>query len=261
MSIPQAEIYSGKLFFNSVLPLFKEITLGAKLGKLFGGKSGVIQVSAFANGEKWGTHFLLDQGEMTVKLGPHPAPTVDLEFKTLQEFNDFFKGKSKKLPKIRGLKYLNLVIPTFRVLLKMAALLGAADPPSKAEDKVLLVKLYFYLLSSGISQLNKCGHPEVSSWARSSPDRVYAWSVDNFPELSAHIRVKAGKTKSSRGPYTRSKPFFTMRFDTPDSALGILLQKDDMLQSTAQEKLIMEGAPEFGAQIGGFMMLVGEYAK
>jgi hypothetical protein len=34
-----------------------------------------------------------------------------------------------------------------------------------------------------------------------------------------------------------------------------------MLRSTAEEKLIMEGAPEFGAQIGGFMMLVGEYAK
>lgn len=261
MSIPQAEIYSGKLFFNSVLPLFKEIALGTKLRKLFAGKNGVIQVSAFAGEEKWGTHFLLDQGKMTVKLGPHPAPTIELEFKSLMEFNDFFKGKSKKLPKIKGLKHLSLVVHTFRVLLKMAALLGAAEPPAKPKEKALLVKLYFYLLSSGISQLNKCDHPEVSAWARSSPDRVYAWSVDGYPELSAHIRVKAGKTKSSRGQYTRSKPFFTMRFDTLDSALGILLQKDDLLQSTAAEKLIMEGAPEFGAQIGGFMMLVGEYAK
>ena len=154
--------------------MFTEIALGTKLHKLFAGKRGIIQVSAFAGEEKWGTHFLLERGEMTVKLGPHPAPTVDLEFQTLQEFNDFFKGKSKKLPKIRGLKNLGLVIPTFRVLLKMAALLGATDPPAKLEDKVLLVKLYFYLLSSGISQLNKCGHPEVSAWAKASPDRVYA---------------------------------------------------------------------------------------
>jgi hypothetical protein len=34
-----------------------------------------------------------------------------------------------------------------------------------------------------------------------------------------------------------------------------------MLASAAAKKLIMEGAPEFGAQIGSFMMLVGSYAK
>ncbi len=46
------------------------------------------------------------------------------------------------------------------------------------------------------------------------------------------IRVKAGKTKSARGEYTYSKPFFTMRFDSVDSALGILLQTDDMIEAT-----------------------------
>lgn len=255
------EIYSAKIFFNAVLPLFKEIALSTKLKRSFSGKSGVIQVSAFADDGKWGTHFVLDNGVMTVQLGTHPSPTVDLEFKSLRSFNAFFKGTSKKLPKIKGMFNLGLVIPTFRVLLKMAALLGATDAPADRQERVLLVRLYFYLLSSGISQLNKSGHPEVSAWAKASPDRVYAWSVDNYPELAAYIRVKAGKTKASRGQYQRSKPFFTMRFDTPESALGILLQKDDMLASAAAKKLIMEGAPEFGAQIGSFMMLVGSYAK
>ena len=143
----------------------------------------------------------------------------------------------------------------------MAKLLGASDIPEKEEDRQLLVKLYFYLLSSGISQLNKSGHPEVSKWAKSSPDRVYAWAVDGCPELSAYIRVKNGNTKACRGQYTRSKPFFTMRFDSTTSALGILLSKDEMLKSTAEGKLIMEGAPEFGAQLGEYMLLVGSYAK
>lgn len=256
-----AEIYTSKIFLNSVLPLFKQVAVNTDLNKLFAGKSGVIQVSALVPEGKWGTHFILDNGEMTVKLGAHPSPTVDLEFGSLRHFNRFFKGTSKKLPKIKGFTKLGLVIPTFRVLLKMSSLLGSEDPPKNPGDRVLLVKLTFYLLASGISQLNKCGHPQVSAWAKASPDRVYAWAVNGYPDLSAHIRVKGGKTKASRGQYTRSKPFFTMRFDSPESALGILLQKDDMLESTAQKKLIMEGAPEFGAQLGEFMLLVGSFAK
>ena len=85
--------------------------------------------------------------------------------------------------------------------------------------------------------------------------------MDNEPTVSAYIRVKAGKTKAGRGVYKRAMPFFTMRFDSLDSALGILLSTDDMMESTRQSKLIMEGAPEFGAQIGEFMMLVGAMAK
>ena len=56
-------------------------------------------------------------------------------------------------------------------------------------------------------------------------------------------------------------PFFTMRFNNLDSALGILLSTDDMLDSTKKGKLIMDGAPEFGAQIGEYMILVGSYAQ
>ncbi len=109
--------------------------------------------------------------------------------------------------------------------------------------------------------MNKAGHPDVSKWARKSPDRVYAWVLDDMPDVAAYLRVKAGNTKSARGLYTRSKPFFTMRFDSADSALGILLEIDDMIEATINGKLIMEGAPEFGAQLGEYMLLVGSYAK
>ena len=53
----------------------------------------------------------------------------------------------------------------------------------------------------------------------------------------------------------------TMRFDNLDSALGILMSIDDMIESVQQGKLIMDGAPEFGAQIGEYMIMVGDYAK
>ena len=116
-------------------------------------------------------------------------------------------------------------------------------------------------MSSGISQLNKAGHPEISKWVKKSPDRVYAWTVNGEEKLSAFLRIKAGNSKASRGLYKRSKPFFTMRFDSTDSALGILMELDDMIESTIKGKLVMEGAPEFGAQLGDYMGIVGSYAK
>lgn len=56
-------------------------------------------------------------------------------------------------------------------------------------------------------------------------------------------------------------PFFTLRFDTLDSALGTLLGTDDMLTAVKQGHIIMDGAPEFGGQFGGFMLAVGDLAK
>lgn len=147
------------------------------------------------------------------------------------------------------------------VLLKMSSLLNIKAAPEDEDTQKLAVKCFFYLLSSGISQLNKNGHEAVHDWATKSPDRVYAWAVDGYPEVSAFLRVKAGKTRSGRGVYKRAMPFFTMRFDSLPSALGILLSTDDMLESTKQGKLIMDGAPEFGGQIGEFMMQVGAYAQ
>lgn len=56
-------------------------------------------------------------------------------------------------------------------------------------------------------------------------------------------------------------PFFTLRFDNLDSALGILLGTDDMLEAVKTGHLIMDGAPEFGGQIGTYMLEVAALAK
>ncbi|NTV91649.1 MAG: hypothetical protein HGA22_15035 [Clostridiales bacterium] len=285
------DLYSNKIILNAVLPLLKVLIESKKeLGKGFAGKNAVVQFSArsgnaegadtkgngtaadgiagnstsgdnAAASRKVAMHFVIEAGEITVKRGAAEKPDVDFEFKGIEEFNAFFKGKSSKLPKIIGLRHLGIVIPTFKALMTMSKVLGAVKAPEAEADKDLLVKMFFYLLTSGISQLNKSGHPEISKWVLKSPDRVYAFAVTGKPELSAFIRVKAGNSKASRGEYTRSKPFYTMRFSDTDAALGILLETDDMLESTAKEKLIMEGAPEFGAQIGEYMKLVGSYIK
>lgn len=263
------EFLTNKIFMNAALPLLKTIVADIpSLSKKFKAVHCVYQVSALdpeAPGGKYATHFQVNCDEWVIHMNKiDPKPMVELEFKSVEAMNAFFKGKMSPatLPKMKGLvKYPEYFIPFLMALLKMASLLGAKEPPEDEETKRLLVKCYFYLLSSGISQLNKNGHEAVHDWAMKSPDRVYAWAVNNEPTVSAFIRVKAGKTKAGRGTYKRALPFFTMRFDSLDSALGILMSIDDMLESTRQGKLIMEGAPEFGAQIGDFMIQVGAMAQ
>lgn len=254
--------YASIIFLNAVLPLLKVIIESEdKLKRKFSTLSGIVQISAMNDNEKVATHYLIDEGEIKVVKGVHQSPTLELCFNSVESFNGFFKGTSKKLPKFKGLKHIKLFLATLTALLRMAKLLGLNVPPNDEEEKKLLVRLYFYLLSSGISQLNKAGHPEISKWVKKSPDRVYAWTVSDDESLSAFIRLKAGNSKASRGIYKRAKPFFTMRFDSPESALGILMETDDMIESTIQGKLVMEGAPEYGAQLGNYMTIVGGYAK
>jgi len=262
------DILTNKIFLCAALPLVKVIAMDIpKLAKKFEHTHSVIQVSALdpdSPDGKVATHFVVNSGEWLVHADKVTKnPHIELEFKSIEAMNGFFKGKigPATLPKMRGLKNTGTFVAFMMVLLKMSALLGAKAPPEDEDTKKLLVKCFFYLLSSGISQLNKQGHEGVHGWALKSPDRVYAWAVNGYPELSAYIRVKAGKTRAGRGEYKRALPFFTLRFNNLDSALGILMSLDDMLEATKAGRLIMDGAPEFGAQIGEYMLIVGDYAK
>jgi hypothetical protein len=273
----EKDIYANRIFLNAALPLVKVLSREVPaLKKSFRGKNGVIQISALVQPEDAaiagivpvegkaalvGTHFIVTDGEITVGLGPSGAkPGVELRFKNIPTLNAFFKGDMKALPKISGV-FSPLFIPVMKTLLKLSSMLGASKPPASEADRDLLVKLYFYLLANGVSQLNKAGESGVKKWAAASPDRVYAFRVIGRDDLAAFIRVKAGKTKASRGRYTRALPFFCLAFRDVDAALGTLLQIDDLFEASCNGKIIMEGAPEFGSTLGDFMLTVAALAK
>ena len=267
MAHTQEALYSNKIFLNAALPLVKVIANDdPKLRKKFENAHAVIQVSCLdpeVEGGKRGMHFVVNSGEWLVHTCLTEDPHIELQFKSVENLNDFFKGNITPagIPKIKGLKKADVLISFVMVLLKMANLLGATEAPKDEATKELLVKCYFYLLSSGISQLNKLGHPGIKDWTTKSPDRVYAFAVDGYPQVGAYLRIKAGKSRAGRGEYKRAMPFFTLRFNNLDSALGILMSTDDMLEATKAGRLIMDGGPEFGAQLGGFMLEIGDLAK
>lgn len=259
----EKDLYANRIFFNAALPLLKVLVDEIPdLKKGFAGKTGIVQVSAVTDdGGLVGTHFLITDGEWSVVPGVcEEKPNLDLRFSNIPKMNAFFKGKMTALPKMSGI-FSGFFFPTLKVLLKLSSMLGASAPPEDEATKELLVKMYFYLLANGISQLNKAGEPDVSKWAAVSPDRVYAFRVRGKDELAAYIRVKAGNTKASRGLYTRALPFFCLAFRDVDSALGTLLQIDDLFEASCEGKIIMEGAPEFGSTLGDFMLLVAALAK
>lgn len=266
--VDRQEEFSNKIFLNAVLPLLKTILSDRPMLQKKWKRRQVCQISCIVkkqdlNIEKDGIHFIFENGSCTPIKGCSLEPVdLDLEFKSLEHLNLFFKSKTSRLPKLKGgLRHPLLLVKFLKLLLTMAHLLGATKAPKKSEDQILLVKLMFYLLSRGINILNKMNHPQVKAWTINSPDRVYAWAVEGYPDLSAYIRIKKGLSMARRGEYTKSMPFFTMKFDSPKSALGILLQTDDMIQSTINGKLIMVGGPEFGAMLGDHMMLVASYVK
>ena len=161
-----------------------------------------------------GTHFVVEDGKWTTYIGKvHEAPDVEFAFPDLKKFIIFFAGKGMPLPKIKGLTKLGILVPVLMTLLRMAGLLQATEIPKKPEDQEMLVRLYFYLLVTAMSQLNKAGHPAFKAVTEHSPDRCYALKVSGYPELQSYIRMKQGNTKAGRGEYPRCKPFLTMIFD------------------------------------------------
>ena len=258
----QEERYANRILMYAVLPVVKVIVENReKFSKSFKGKSGVVQFSALDEGVKSGMHFVITDGAFTVVLGIAEKPDLEFEFPTIPHFNAFFTGKTKKLPKIRGMRHVGLLIAVLMVLLYMPSLLLTSKPHENEADKELYTKLMFYIATSGISQLNHAGHPEVAAWTKYSPDRIIQMEVAGRPEFAAYLRVKLGKTKAARGKYTKSKPFLTMLFDTVDSAMRIVMGVEDMISATEKGHVVLLGPPEIGVEVGGMMFLVASYTK
>ncbi len=265
--ITQDDLYAARIFFNSALPLLKVVIQSKpEIRKKFENKTLVFQVSARydkAPDGKMATHFLFDNGEIEVKVSQlHPKPDIELEFSDLTKFIIFFSGKGSPLPKMKGvLRNFSAFTALLTGLMTMAKLLGATSAPENEADRELLVKLYFYLLPNGISQLNKAGHEKIHTFCLNSPDRAYAFAVTGYPELNSYIRFKGGNSKAGRGEYPRCKPFLTLRFDSVMHALDILMGKGDMVDYIASQYMTVEGAPEFAGTVGEFMLAIADYAK
>lgn len=267
VQITQEDRYAARVLINAALPLLRVVAVDyPKIDKKFKNRSFVFQVSVLdseAEGGKFATYFTVENGVWTTHINDvHKNPDVEFEFPNIKKFVLFFSGKSKTaFPKMKGVKHFGLFMAIMSALLKMAGLFSAKDVPTNKEDAVELLKLYFYLLPNGISQLNKMDHPLVKKFTNNQPDRTWALIIDGSDTLASWIRIKDGNSKSGRGLSKRSAPFLAMEFDTPEHALEILMGKADMLDYVAKKYLVINGAPEMAGDFGDMLTLVGSYAQ
>ena len=121
-------LYASRIFLNAALPLVKVLAEEKpSLRKAFAGKNGVVQVSAVntlaASGQdpaRVGTYFTVTDGAIAVARGLAEKPDVELAFPSIEAFNGFFSGKSKRFPKITGLfGHFGLFVAFLRTLLAM----------------------------------------------------------------------------------------------------------------------------------------------
>lgn len=256
---------ANKVFMAGALPLMKVIaTDDPTLNKLFTTAkiNAVYQVSAKADGGKEAVHFIVTDGVWEVYQGEYKGNKKidgELAFSSMEKMNGFMKSDFTKLPAIKIGNPAKFAL-FMAVLLKMSSILTATEIPEDEETQLLTIKCFFYLLTTGISALNKMGDEKVSAWAKKSPDRCYQMAVAGYPELTAYLRVNEGKSMAGKGEYPRSDPFFTMLFDCPVSALMILMGKGDMFKMTANRQLVMKGGPEFGMQLSEYMFYIQDLA-
>jgi len=223
--------------------------------KRFEGVNAIVQIKAKDEAGDVGAYFVFSDEPFKVVPEIAENPDITLGFSSVGKMVAFFAGKPA-LPSIRGFLKLRLLIKVFSVLLGLKILMPDAKPKN-AEQAKLKVKMTLYMASTGLSQLNKAGDPEMVKWTSSQPERIYQWSCE--PEgIAAYLRVKAGKTKAGRGYYTRRKPFVHMKFNGVEGALPVLATSVDTVQAISQGLVSIEGSPEYGATLGDLMLRVAD---
>lgn len=184
--MPNAETYSAnKVFMAGALPLMKVIaTDDPTLNKLFKTAkiNAVYQVSAKAGGGKEAVHFIVTDGDWEVYQGEYRGNKKidgELAFSSMEKMNGFMKSDFTKLPAIKIGNPAKFAL-FMAVLLKMSGILTATEIPEDEATQLLTIKCFFYLLTTGISALNKMGDEKVSAWVKKSPDRCYQMAVAGY---------------------------------------------------------------------------------
>jgi len=256
---PTPDELQARLFLTAALPLAKVLREDDKIIRSLTKNMNALVQFEVKNTE-FAAHLIFENDTLDVKQGRHEKPTVRFVFRELKLFNDFFAGRMP--PKLAyllvdscGMWRLDVVGRVLPLLLGLKILMPDADPKNPAK-RAMKVKLLLYMVTTALSQLNKAGDPEMNDLTKTSPDRIFQFMVINGP--AAYLRMKAGKTKSGRGIYTRRRPFVLFRFPDMEGAYNVLTSKVPMVEAVSKGYLQLEGAMEYQKEIGLHMQRIEE---
>ena len=244
---------TNRIIRMSVLPLFKVLYKEADdpITKILRGTGGIVQFAV--KDTDIGTYLEFAASGLEVYQGVHPSPDIAFIFKSVEDMNGMFTGKVV-FPKLKGLHHVRLLLKLIPLFIGLTMLMPDKNPKDPAKRE-LKIKLLMYMVTNALSQLNKGGEEEMMEWTSKQPDRIYQLSVQ--PEgPAAYLRVKAGKTKSGHGLYTRKAPFLHMKFNGIEGAWKVMVEAKDTVQAMADGDVSVEGSPEYGGKLGTFMLRI-----
>jgi hypothetical protein len=256
--MPDKDFILARIMLRAAVPLAKVlIEDDPKMREKYRGFNKVVQFEVKGNDELV-TQLRFEDGIPKPSFERDENPDVAFIFKSDKQLNAFFAGKPA-IPKIKGLTKIGVLLKVVPLLLGLTLLLPT-KLPKDPDKKRMKVKLLFYMLSSGLSQMNKAGYKEFNEFAQKMPDRVIQWTC--LPDGPyAYLRIKFGKTKAGRGLYTRRRPFIDMQFNGVDNAIKVLTNQVDLVEAIATGLLYQEGSPEYGKDLGGFMLTIDSWIK
>jgi len=253
----EKDLLVARIFLRALFPVMKvPLNDDPKMKKKFKGVTARIQFVAKDSDGDVGAYLDFKDGALEIIQGVHKKPDIAFVFSSVSKMNAMLAGKPA-IPRIKGIYRLGLFIKVLALFLSLKVL----EPDAKPKDPLkrrLKVKMTVYMITTALSQYNKGGDPEMTKWTSKQPERIYQISVTGEDDIAGYFKVKAGKSKAGRGFYTKRLPFVHMKFNGIDGALPILLNEVNMVEAVRDGLLSLEGSPEYGRDIGNFMVRLQE---
>ena len=252
-------ILISRLFFLAAFPVMKvPLQDDPKMKARFADVAAVVQFRAENGDTPLGCWLEFDRGDFRAVEGLHGNPDLTLGFPKVANLNALLTG-GIALPRIKGgLRNPGLLVKTLMLLMSLKLMMPSSRPKEPLK-KYLKVKMTLYMITTALSVYNKIHGGEMAEWTARQPDRIYQFSVESEnpdERIAACRRVKAGKTKAGRGTYERRRPFVHFRFQGVDGALPVLLREVEFVESVERGYAVVDGSPEYSAQLNDFMGLL-----
>ena len=249
---------TAKLFFNAAFPVMQVLLDDdPKLNEKFKNVTGTVQFGARDDGKLLACHLIFDHGVVSVVQGPAENPDVSLTFPSVAKMNALLAG-GLALPSIKGLKNFGLLSKVLSLLMGLT-IMSPSKRPKDFTGQSLKVKMSLYMITRALSQYNKLGDPDMQEFCRRQPDRIYQFTVENGEDreyIACYLRIKAGKSKSGHGVYTRRSPFVHFRFLSVEGAMVVLLKEVEFVEAVGKGYVETVGSPEYACYLNDYMAVL-----
>lgn len=258
MSATPQDIMTAKLFYNAAFPVMQVLLDDdPKFQAKFKDLTGTVQFGAKNGEDLLACHLIFDHGKLTVVQGPAENPDLSFTFPTVAKMNTLLRG-GLAVPSIKGLKNVGLLSKVLSLLMGLMIM----SPKKKPKDflgQSLKVKMSLYMITRALSQYNKLGDPSMQEFCQRQPDRIYQFTVENGEDkayIACYLRVKAGKSKSGHGVYTRRSPFVHFRFCSVAGAMAVLLKEVEFVEGVEKGYVETIGSPEYACYLNDYMAVL-----